>query len=93
MRIVQDLKYVDGDIVRQPPRVRWPFSVDPWWVWKIHFHNGLRRLFRSPDYSPMLGEWFGVFRNRPDVVKWEKGRLLPRRWGFYIIGFEFGDRR
>ena len=35
---------------------------------------------------------FYVFRNRPGVVKWIPGRLLPRRWGFGVFGFEFGDR-
>jgi hypothetical protein len=37
--------------------------------------------------------WFYVFRNLPGVIKWQKGRLLPRRWGFGIAGLiEFGDR-
>lgn len=26
----------------------------------------------------------GIFRNRPDVI--------PGRWGFFILGFEFGSR-
>ena len=92
VRIVSHLKIVDGAVVREPPRVRWPFHWSPWWIWKILFINGLRWLLRRPNYSSMLGGWFGFFRNRPGVVKWEKGRLLPRRWGFYIIGFELGDR-
>ena len=36
---------------------------------------------------------FYVFRNLPHVVKWKEGRLLPRRWGFGILGLiEIGDR-
>lgn len=31
-------------------------------------------------------------RNQPGVIKWLPGRLLPRRRGFGICGFEFGDR-
>jgi len=92
VRVVRDLKYVNGAFVPQPPRVRWPFSVSPWWIWRLHFLNGLRGLLRRPTYVPAMGDWFGVFRNKPGVVKWENGRLLPRRWGFYIVGFEFGDR-
>lgn len=65
-----------------PPRVRWPFHVSPWHVWKAHFWPAVGK--REPI--------FGVFRNRPGFVKWEKGRLLPRRWGIRILGFEFGDR-
>jgi hypothetical protein len=30
------------------------------------------------------GGWFGIFRNRKEVV--------PGRWGFYFLGFEFGSR-
>lgn len=35
---------------------------------------------------------FGIFRNRPEVIKWLPGRLLPRRWGFFVLGLEVGDR-
>lgn len=58
-------------------RVRWPISVDPPWIWGYHLRTG---------------DWFGVFRNLPGVIKWQPGRLLPRRWGFRIIGLEIGDR-
>ena len=57
--------------------IRWPFHVSPWWIWKVHFLKGPR---------------FGIFRNVPGVIKWLPGRMLPRRWGFFIIGFEVGDR-
>ena len=90
LRIMVDREY-DSEtqtIVDRPPRIRWPFYVCPWWIWKIHFWN----VPWSKKYCPSLGSWFGVFRNSPGVIKWEKGRLLPRRWGFYIIGFEIGDR-
>lgn len=33
-----------------------------------------------------------MFRNRPGVIKWMPGRLLPRRWGIGWAGFEIGDR-
>ncbi len=32
----------------------------------------------------LAGEWFGIFRNRREVI--------PGRWGFYILGFEVGSR-
>lgn len=35
---------------------------------------------------------FYCFKNLPGVIKWERGRLLPRRWGFGVCGIEFGDR-
>ena len=68
--------------VRADGSVRWPFSVWPadwWWL-----------LLRHP-LNPYFG-WFSLFRNRPGVVKRERGRWLPRRWGFRVLGFEFGDR-
>lgn len=33
----------------------------------------------------------GLFRNRRDVVR-DVGTWLPRRWGFYVLGIEFGQR-
>lgn len=63
-------------------RIRWPLYVSPWWVWKAHFWPAVGR--RQPV--------FGVFRNKPGVIKWERGRLLPRRWGVRVLGVEFGDR-
>jgi hypothetical protein len=29
--------------------------------------------------------YYGLFRNKPGVI--------PGRWGFYILGFEFGSRQ
>lgn len=63
--------------------IRWPFNCAPWHHWKV--------LFRLGPFNTFM-PWFGFFRNRPDVIKWLPGRLLPRRWGVYFIGFEFGDR-
>lgn len=66
-------------IVRiQNGSIRWPIHVG------------------SPHYWVVLSRWpgqrVGVFRNLPGVIKWERGRLLPRRWGFYVLGLEIGDR-
>lgn len=66
--------------------VQWPVSVRPWWIWKVQIKGFLTRD-RSNVNSP-----FGVFRNLPHVIKWQHGRLLPRRWGFHIFGLEIGDR-
>jgi len=63
-------------------KVRWPFHVSPWRVWRANFWPAVGK--REPI--------FAVFRNLPRVVKWQPGRLLPRRWGVRVLGFEFGDR-
>lgn len=39
-----------------------------------------------------MRQFVGLFRNKPGVIKWRKGKLLPRRWGFYVLGLEVGDR-
>lgn len=56
----------------------------------VPFHIPSYDMFRFHCSSP--GNRFYVFRNLPGVIKWTPGRLLPRRWGFGICGFEFGDR-
>ncbi len=67
-----------GLIRRKPDgTIRWPFSTWPREWWSV--------MWRS---RPL----FGVFRNLPGVIKWEPGRLLPRRWGVRFWVFEFGDR-
>jgi hypothetical protein len=63
-------------------RVRWPFYVWPAWLWRARFWPACGKR------EPLVG----VFRNLPGVVKWEPRRLLPRRWGIWVLGFEFGDR-
>lgn len=68
--------------IRPDGKTRWPVHSCSWDVWKIHFRHPFDRQWG----------WFGVFRNRPGVVKWEKGRMLPRRWGFRVLGLEIGDR-
>ena len=66
---------------RDNGKIRWPLSFAPAWMW------------RSPLLAARAFGWFYVFRNVPGVIKWLPGRLLPRRWGFGIMGLiEFGDR-
>lgn len=53
--------------------------------------------FRIPSRHAICYHWWHdrapyCFKNLPGVVKWKKGRLLPRRWGGGWLGFEFGDR-
>ena len=53
--------------------------------------------FRAPPRHTFLfcikhGPRFYLFRNLPGVVRRVPGRMLPRRWGFGVCGFEFGDR-
>lgn len=52
-------------------------QISPYRWWKF--------MWSSKDYC-------GIFRNHPEVVKWIPGKVLPRRWGFYILGLEIGDR-
>lgn len=61
-----------------PERLRWPFGWAPWRIWRVLW---LRTW----------GSRSGIFRNEPGVVR-DLGTWLPRRWGFYILGFEFGQR-
>lgn len=62
-------------------------------VWPFHVPS--RAVFW---HHLKYGSWTGafkrvyIFRNLPGVIKWVPGRLLPRRWGFGVCGFEFGDR-
>ena len=42
-------------------------------------------------YMYLSGHYCGFFRNTR-CKKWHDGKLLPWRWGFFILGFEFGDR-
>ena len=68
---------------RHDGTIAWPFHSPPAWA----FSSG--RGFKH--YCRLTGGFY-VFRNLPGVVKWVPGRLLPRRWGFGVCGFEFGDR-
>lgn len=61
--------------------IAWPFHAPPAHIFWTHFKHGGSTFPR-----------FYVFRNCPGVIKWRKGRLLPRRWGLGFCGFEFGDR-
>lgn len=62
-------------------KIVWPFHAPPKWIIKYLF-KGVAIMGWKPY----------VFRNLPGIIKWKKGRLLPRRWGFGWLGFEFGDR-
>jgi hypothetical protein len=44
---------------------------------QVHGYDWWRFMWLS-------GEYFGLFRNRKEVI--------PGRWGFYVLGFEFGSR-
>jgi hypothetical protein len=60
-------------------RVIWPVAWSSWDWWR---DVALGRL----------GARAGLFTNVPGVVRDVPGRWLPRRWGFYVLGFELGDR-
>lgn len=68
-------------------KIAWPFRAPPMWLipycWKA---RSIRPFTAFHGWKPYL------FRNVPGVIKWVPGRLLPRRWGFGWLGFEFGDR-
>lgn len=69
--------------IRDNGKIRWPIHFAPkhCWRWKH-----IRAMWR-------LGQRVYIFRNVPGVIKWEEGRLLPRRWGFgFLMLIEFGDR-
>lgn len=71
-----------GLVAKRPDEsIAWPFHAPPAHVFWLHLKHGGSVFPR-----------FYVFRNLPGVIKWVPGRLLPRRWGFGICGFEFGDR-
>lgn len=57
--------------------LHFPLRVDPPRLWLYALRNR---------------PWFGFFRNRDGVIKWLQGRWLPRRWGFWFLGLEVGDR-
>lgn len=72
--------------IKADGKLRWPIRFAPWWIWKAFFRN-------PRNMAKAGGGAFYVFRNRPGVIKWTEGRLLPRRWGFGFFGLiEFGDR-
>lgn len=67
--------------------IAWPFHWCPRHIWR-----GQWRCFRERRSYLGSNPVCGVFRNRPGVIRRVEGRLLPRRWGIYFFGFEFGDR-
>jgi hypothetical protein len=73
---------------RDDGSIRWPISVCSRRMWVVQYRNMIaHRSLTKGGFAP-----FGVFRNLPGFIKWEKGRLLPRRWGFHVFGLEVGDR-
>jgi len=65
-------------------KIVWPFRVPP-----KHMCSTWPMFLM---YCRYIGWKPYRFRNLPHVIKWVPGRLLPRRWGFGWLGFEFGDR-
>jgi len=63
-------------------RLRVPFRVDPWWLWRA-------RLWPAEGHREPFA---GAYRNRPGVLRRVPGRLLPRRWGGWGGGIHVGDR-
>lgn len=60
-----------------------PFHMPPYYK-----SEGVRGyIYRCRFCGP-----FYIFRNRPGLIRRIPGRMLPRRWGFGVYGFEFGDR-
>ena len=82
-RIIRLLNRIGITRTRDDGTTRWPVHVDPWRMWTFYFRTV------GETYS---GGWFCLFRNKPGVIKWVPGRLLPRRWGFRVLGLEIGDR-
>lgn len=80
--------------VNDEGQIRWPISFAPKWVWK----GGLKTIWTHAKFFGFSGGGktflgFYVFHNLPGVIKWEKNRLLPRRWGGGFCGLiEIGDR-
>lgn len=75
--LIKILLWVGIIRIRDNGTIRWPIDIPPWHVFKYYC---------KCDRMPYR------FRNLPGVIKWEKGRLLPRRWGGGWLGFEIGDR-
>lgn len=70
--------------IRADGTIHWPVRLAPWWIWK---------RWKYIRGQVQCSGWLYLFRNRSGIIKWEKGRLLPRRWGIGLCGLiEFGDR-
>lgn len=74
--------------LRDDGSIRWPFHNSPRQTWLVMWREMVRQRSLTKGYFAPLG----VFRNLPGIIKWEPGRLLPRRWGFHVFGIEIGDR-
>lgn len=75
--IIKLLNWIGITRYKDDGSVRWPVSL-PSKDWFMYHVKCNRKPYR--------------FRNLPGVIKWEKGRLLPRRWGGGWLGIEIGDR-
>jgi hypothetical protein len=75
--VIRALRRIGLVRLKSDRSVKWPIHVHPRHMWRYTFRH-----------EPPIG----FFRNLPRVVKWEKGRLLPRRWGIRIFIIEIGDR-
>jgi hypothetical protein len=72
-----------GIVKLEEGAIVWPIKLPPGYVFRSwHAFIGYCRFWGGPY----------VFRNAPYVVKRIPGRLLPRRWGVGLWGFEIGDR-
>lgn len=81
--MIRLLKWI-GFVRVEDGKVRWPFTAPPKHI--LNDHRTWLGWCRFHGWKPYR------FRNLPHVIKWQPGRLLPRRWGFGWCGFEFGDR-
>ncbi len=64
----------------------WMFSWSSWEWWKMCFWHGPRyQIFRNKRYPK-------GFRNLNGDLIEGKRVFIHFRWGFAILGFEFGDR-
>lgn len=96
------VKRIVQEKIRQYHRKRWPGLIVAILLRiglvSMDYDGDIRWPFHMPEYWGMFwfhiksGPWVYIFRNHPGVVKWQENRFLPRRWGFGVIGFEFGDR-
>jgi hypothetical protein len=87
--IIKLLLWIGFITRRQNGSIDWPFDVPPRCMFRYEdgrIFSGWRAYAGMTKWRPYL------FRNKPGVIKWLPGRLLPRRWGIGWAGFEFGDR-
>lgn len=81
MKRIVDLLLRIGLISRHwDGKLVYPIHVSPWhWWWMSIIHGG--------DLFPR----FAIF-DTEHCARYVKGRWLPWRWGFLVLGLEIGDR-